>query len=96
MYISDCNPKKASTGSTCIQDCKGLADGVYQSCLGCHGYVTCEGGVMTDNQPCPGRDVWDDDQKTCANASTTCTSRCVGMSNVLMRFMTKHTNNECV
>ena len=56
----------------CIVSCSGLADGDYQSCLGCTVYASCVGGYIYDNRPCPGGLLWDDNLKQCAWESTTC------------------------
>jgi len=56
------------TGQT---DCGVLPEGDYQSCQGCHYYVTCApSGVFT--RPCPAQLVWDDNLKTCQGRSSTC------------------------
>ena len=56
----------------CVDDCTGLEDGDYQSCSGCHVYVSCSNGFMQSDRPCPGNLVWDDHKKRCEWTSSTC------------------------
>ena len=64
---------------TCVSDCSGVADGDYQSCKTCEGYVSCSNGYYFD-RPCPDNRpgekplVWDDEKKRCEYESTTCPS----------------------
>ena len=64
---------------TCVSDCSGVADGDYQSCKTCEGYVSCSNGYYFD-RPCPDNRpgekplVWDDVKKRCEYESTTCPS----------------------
>ncbi|XP_071111191.1 uncharacterized protein [Haliotis cracherodii] len=48
MTSSTCPP------NPCVSSCNGVADGDYQSCNGCNGYVSCNGGRLFDNRPCVG------------------------------------------
>ncbi|KAI0207365.1 hypothetical protein LSAT2_007983 [Lamellibrachia satsuma] len=54
-----------STGHNCVSDCTGVDNGDYQSCIGCHVFVTCTNGRKKDNRPCPANLVWDDNVKRC-------------------------------
>ena len=60
----------------CVDSCVGVADGLYTSCASCHVYVSCMGGHMFGDMPCPhGSDgplQWDDSEKKCVWDSTTC------------------------
>ena len=60
------------TSGPCISFCKGMPDGDYQSCIGCHVYVTCSNGLTYDNRKCPADLVWDDNKKLCDWTSDTC------------------------
>ncbi|KAL4228810.1 Milk fat globule-EGF factor 8 protein [Mactra antiquata] len=52
-------------------DCSFKPAGDYQSCQGCHYYLTCApSGVFS--RPCPANLVWDDNIKTCQVLSSTC------------------------
>ena len=66
-FISEETPDVA-----CVADCSGKSNGDYQSCLGCHVYLTCSNGVAYDNRLCPGVLVWDDNLKYCNYESATC------------------------
>ena len=80
---SSTNPSTTSgrpgTPGTCVSDCRGMADGDYQSCKTCEGFVSCSNGRYFD-MPCapnhPGENplVWDDVKKRCEYESTTCPS----------------------
>ncbi|KAI0211307.1 hypothetical protein LSAT2_003869 [Lamellibrachia satsuma] len=65
-------PPAPSTGANCVADCAGVSSGDYQSCVGCHVYVTCSHGRKFDNRPCPASLVWDDNVKQCRWTSDTC------------------------
>ncbi|KAI0236321.1 hypothetical protein LSAT2_013114, partial [Lamellibrachia satsuma] len=56
-------PPAPSIGSNCVADCAGVNNGDYQSCIGCHVYVTCSNGIKYNNRPCPANLVWDDNVK---------------------------------
>ena len=63
-----------STGSNCVSDCTGKADGDYQSCTSCNVYVTCSNERLIDNRPCAPSTpalVWDDNKKRCEYSSPT-------------------------
>ena len=60
------------TTGECVSSCEGMEDGDYQSCNGCHVYVTCSNEIMHDNRPCPDGLVWDDNLKRCEWESSTC------------------------
>lgn len=64
-----------TTGPTCITVCQGKANGVYQSCEGCHVYANCSRGKLKV-LPCQSYGLyWDDNLKMCENKSETC-KRC--------------------
>ena len=61
------------TGSNCVSDCTGMADGVYQSCTTCNGFVSCTNERLF-NMPCAPSNpplVWDDNKKRCEWVSAT-------------------------
>ena len=63
-----------STGSNCVSDCTGKADGDYQSCTSCNVYVSCSNERLYDNRPCAPSTpalVWDDNKKRCEYSSPT-------------------------
>ena len=68
MTSSTCGPGFGG----CVHECGPLLDGNYQSCKGCHVYVTCSNGENHDNRPCPNGLIWDDLRKRCVSHSTTC------------------------
>ena len=58
----------------CVSDCSGMANGDYQSCETCEGFVSCSNGDKYE-MPCAPSDpplVWDDVKKRCEYESTTC------------------------
>ena len=62
--------------TVCIKSCIGRADGDYQSCYTCDGYILCSNG-NTINIPCapsfPGRPLhWDNIKEKCVYNSSTC------------------------
>ena len=59
----------------CVKKCRNKADGDYQSCKGCHVYLSCSNGIAYDSRPCPIDDVWDDNFKDCRPTSPTCYSK---------------------
>ncbi|KAI0240872.1 hypothetical protein LSAT2_008326 [Lamellibrachia satsuma] len=61
-----------TTGPSCIKSCRGQPNGDYQSCRGCHVYVTCSNWRMFPDRPCPAKLVWDDSRKRCEWSSKTC------------------------
>jgi subtilisin-like proprotein convertase family protein len=68
-YVPSCTPTVC-----CVDSCSGMANGNYQSCSTCEGYVSCSNGY-TFNMPCAPANpplVWDDTAQTCAFTSTTC------------------------
>ena len=56
----------------CVKKCKNKADGDYQSCKGCHVYLSCSNEVIYDERPCPTDELWDDKYKDCLPTSATC------------------------
>ncbi|XP_045170461.2 zinc metalloproteinase/disintegrin-like [Mercenaria mercenaria] len=56
----------------CITSCKGVRDGEYQSCRGCHVYASCNDNVLMDGRPCQRKLLWSDDLKRCEYSSNTC------------------------
>ena len=66
----------ATTGNNCVSSCKNQVDGDYQSCDGCHMYITCSNGISYDKRPCPPTLVWNDNKKLCDWKSSTC--KCIG------------------
>lgn len=66
------DPSEITEPGVCVSSCSGVADGDYQSCLGCTVYATCHSGHLYDNRPCPEGLVWDDDKKYCDYTSGTC------------------------
>ena len=66
-----CHTPSPSLPYGCVSDCSGVANGDYQSCKTCEGYVTCSNGYYSD-RPCPANLVWDDVKKRCEWESTTC------------------------
>ena len=87
---NDNDDSQGNTGNNCVSDCTGVANGDYQSCLGCHVYATCSNEILYDNRPCPADLVWDDNKKRCEYTSLTCNSGgstgdcvsdCTGMKN---------------
>lgn len=62
--------------SVCVNDCNGHADGDYQSCYTCEGFVACTAHVLK-NKTCqnsfPTKPVyWDNFKKRCLYESRTC------------------------
>ena len=68
--------KCATTGNNCVSSCTNQPNGDYQSCHGCHMYITCSNGISYDKRPCPASLVWNDDKKWCDWTSSTC--KCSG------------------
>lgn len=63
FFLGGCLSKQTS--------CNFKPEGDYQSCSGCHYYMTCAAsGVYT--RPCPANLNWDDNKKTCEMRSSTC------------------------
>ncbi|XP_060595991.1 zinc metalloproteinase-disintegrin-like VMP-III [Ruditapes philippinarum] len=56
----------------CVRSCQGVQNGNYQSCRGCHMYVSCYDNVMYDGRPCQANLYWSDDLKRCEYSSNTC------------------------
>ncbi len=68
-YKSDtCN-----SGGLCVSSCTGVLNGDYQSCQGCHVYVTCSNGIAYDGRNCPAGLLWDDNIRRCEYTTDTCT-----------------------
>jgi hypothetical protein len=65
--IVECN----STGPTCLRQCEGGQNGLYQSCKNCTHFIQCANGVPY-YQACPEELVFDDSAKVCVRQSTTC------------------------
>ena len=62
-----------TTGANCVRSCLNRRNGDYQSCNGCHVYVTCSSRGIHDNQPCPSGLEWNDNIKLCDwETSQTC------------------------
>ena len=59
---------------SCPHSCRGLADGPYQSCLGCDRFLVCYGEVLKDGYFCDEGKEFDDVEKKCVDHSTTCPS----------------------
>uniref|UniRef100_A0A8W8ILH2 Chitin-binding type-2 domain-containing protein n=1 Tax=Magallana gigas TaxID=29159 RepID=A0A8W8ILH2_MAGGI len=57
--------------AACVNSCRELVDGNYQSCQTCEGYVSCIDKELY-SRSCPGQLVWDDRERKCAEFSTTC------------------------
>ncbi|XP_022318090.2 uncharacterized protein LOC111121214 isoform X2 [Crassostrea virginica] len=70
---------KFINGTRCVASCSGLADGNYQSCHTCEGYISCVGGSLIPRscQPHhPNQTVfWDDFEKRCNFVSYTCDTK---------------------
>jgi len=61
--------------SRCIDSCKGLPLGDYQSCYTCSMYISCAPGHYPLLRPCPGGLVWNDLLKVCDWTSPTCSDK---------------------
>ena len=72
--VGSCSPND----TPCVSSCEGHPNGDYQSCHGCHVYVTCVHDVIVDDRQCPGYLVWDDIVKRCEWESNTCSMQCPG------------------
>ena len=59
-----------STGPTCITDCEGRPNALYQSCKQCSEYIQCLLGLTYTYYCVIGH--WDDNWKACLNESDTC------------------------
>ncbi|XP_062603072.1 uncharacterized protein LOC134264808 isoform X2 [Saccostrea cucullata] len=60
------------TTGECVNSCLKVADGDYQSCDTCHGYVSCTNNYIFYRN-CPTVDLfWDDNKKRCEWKSETC------------------------
>ena len=70
-----------STGPACINNCQGKANGVYQSCKTCLGFLSCVSGNGTLGL-CPVGSIWDDNNRGCYEKSTTC-QQCVSVDKCL-------------
>ncbi|XP_062609584.1 uncharacterized protein LOC134271389 [Saccostrea cucullata] len=64
------NSLNVTTGE-CVDSCWGVADGDYQSCVTCHGYVTCSNNFIY-HRTCPANLIWDDSREQCDSQSKTC------------------------
>ncbi|XP_056005434.1 SCO-spondin-like isoform X2 [Ostrea edulis] len=62
---------KPECPANCVKDCRNMANGDYQSCWTCRGFIKCAHGTLY-NMSCPGVLVWDDNAKQCLYTSTTC------------------------
>ena len=62
-------------GPACVKSCKGIRDGHYHSCNGCHVFASCTNGFLIDNRPCPANLVWHEFAKSCMYFSSTCPVR---------------------
>ena len=67
------NLECVTTGSRCVHYCFDLPDGDYQSCHGCHVYMSCVAEKPIYDRECASGQYWDDDVKECLGQSTTCT-----------------------
>ncbi|CAH1778238.1 unnamed protein product [Owenia fusiformis] len=74
-----CNEQPCCATGGGIQSCAGQADGIYQLCDTCKKYIACSGGAEFI-MDCGIKDprtraslVWNDEDKTCDFASSTCT-----------------------
>merc|ERR1712178_320409 len=61
--------------SQCIESCKGMPMGNYQSCYTCSMYITCAPGHYPMLRPCPSGLVWNDNLKVCHWSSLTCSEK---------------------
>ena len=85
------------TGTTglCVKECSGKADGDYQSCETCNGYVTCSNGELY-KRPCPAKLVWDDVEKRCEATSTTCPYAWIKSQSAPIEFTITGTRGSCI
>ncbi|XP_071111176.1 proprotein convertase subtilisin/kexin type 5-like isoform X1 [Haliotis cracherodii] len=60
-----------SARQRCLQNCKGIPNGKYQSCTDCRHYTACLYGFPI-RLKCPCWTVWDDEAKRCQRTSSTC------------------------
>ena len=66
-------PKCTGTGPTCLNDCLGQRDGVYQWCGRCDYFLQCTGGATAITKCQQDTLFYDDNFKACIAVSSTCT-----------------------
>lgn len=92
--IYQCSDSPLNPDQPCVTSCNDTADGNHASCVGCHVYVTCDDGTMTDRRPCPPALVFDARSQTCVEISENCVDDVTRSKHIEPHLICKI--NECV
>merc|ERR1712004_724029 len=63
---------KSPTSGNCVSSCAGMADGDYQACDTCDGFIKCSNERLFYFECAQAGLVWDDNVKRCEWESSTC------------------------
>lgn len=71
-FVTDLPPRTCdNTGFTCIEECPGDTNDLYQWCGSCSWYIACQGTIKTF-QKCAADLVFNDRLKICSGQSPVC------------------------